>query len=235
LCGKFFTYPPIASANGERNRRQAAPAFLGECRLRTCVYIDAFNLYYGALKGTPYRWLDLEALCRNLLPRNEIVLIRYFTALVKARPNDLDQSTRQQFYLRALRTLPLVNIHLGRFLSNRLTRPLASLTGYADIIDTVEKGSDVNLATYLIHDGHRGMYDVAVVITNDSDLVEPVRIVRDELNRTIGVINPHSHASQRLRQSATFYGRIRQGILRDSQFPDIMSDSKGAFHKPPTW
>ena len=155
--------------------------------------------------------------------------------MVKARPIDPDQSNRQQFYLRALRTLPLVKIHLGRFLSNRVTRPLATLTGYADIIDTVEKGSDVNLATYLIHDGHCGKYEVAVVITNDSDLVEPVRIVRDELRRTVGVISPHPHASQRLRQSATFYGKIRHGLLRDSQFPDIMSDSKGTFHKPPSW
>ena len=35
----------------------------------THVYIDGFNLYYGALKGTPYKWLDLEALCRKLMPR----------------------------------------------------------------------------------------------------------------------------------------------------------------------
>ena len=38
----------------------------------TYVYIDGFNLYYGAVKGTPHRWLDLEALCRQLLPNEDI-------------------------------------------------------------------------------------------------------------------------------------------------------------------
>ena len=37
--------------------------------MRMNVYIDAFNLYYGAVKDTPYRWLDLDALCRRLFPR----------------------------------------------------------------------------------------------------------------------------------------------------------------------
>jgi len=34
----------------------------------TNVYVDGFNLYYGCLKGTPYKWLDLGALCQALLP-----------------------------------------------------------------------------------------------------------------------------------------------------------------------
>ena len=80
------------------------------------VYIDGFNLYYGCLKGTPYKWLDLDALCRRLLPKHEIQRIRYFTALVSARPGDPQQPIRQEIYLRALRTIPHLSIHLGRFL-----------------------------------------------------------------------------------------------------------------------
>lgn len=53
---------------------------------RTNVYIDGFNLFYGALKGSPYKWLDLEALCHQLLPKDSIHRIRYFTAKVSARP-----------------------------------------------------------------------------------------------------------------------------------------------------
>ena len=51
--------------------------------VRTIVYIDGFNLYYGALKGSPWKWLDLEKLCHLLLPRDEIILIRYFTSKVQ--------------------------------------------------------------------------------------------------------------------------------------------------------
>jgi len=48
--------------------------------MATNVYVDAFNLYYGSLKGTPYRWLDLGAFCARLLPKDRINRIRYFTS-----------------------------------------------------------------------------------------------------------------------------------------------------------
>ena len=83
----------------------------------THVYIDGFNLYYGLLKGTPYKWLDLERFCDQLLPRNTVRKIYYFTAKVDARPNDPDQPTRQQAYLNALAASPRVEIHLGTFMS----------------------------------------------------------------------------------------------------------------------
>lgn len=56
--------------------------------MKTNVYVDGFNLYYGCVKGTPYRWLDLARLCRVLLPSHEIHRIRYFTALLRKRPHD---------------------------------------------------------------------------------------------------------------------------------------------------
>lgn len=62
--------------------------------METFVYVDAFNLYYGSVKGTPYKWLDISSLCRILLPRHSIARIKYFTALVDPRPDDPDQPTR---------------------------------------------------------------------------------------------------------------------------------------------
>jgi hypothetical protein len=81
----------------------------------TNVYVDGFNLYYGCLKGTSHKWLDLDALCRTLLPNNELQRIRYFTARVKVRHDPL-APVRQDLYLRALSTLPHVSTHLGHFL-----------------------------------------------------------------------------------------------------------------------
>ena len=90
--------------------------------MRTIVYIDGFNLYYGSLKGKPHRWLDLEALFKKLLlPANIIVEIKYFTARVKAKPNDLAAPQRQEVYLRALAAHnKLVSVHLGHFLSHKV-------------------------------------------------------------------------------------------------------------------
>src|SRR5215203_357311 len=101
--------------------------------MRTNVYIDGFNLFYGCLKGSPYKWLDIEALCRRLLPRDHINRIRYFTALVTARPGDLQQPVRQETYLRALETLPTVTVHLGEFYVNRVRMPVGkSIEGRND-------------------------------------------------------------------------------------------------------
>lgn len=138
--------------------------------MRTFVYVDGFNLYYGAVKRTPYKWLDLDKMCRLLLPRHQILNIKYFTARVSARPADPGQPTRQQAFLRALRTIPHLEIIYGHFLTTEVTMPLAGrpagTPAYAKVIKTEEKGSDVNLATHLLRDGYRGEYDAAVLITN---------------------------------------------------------------------
>jgi len=151
---------------------------------KTNVYVDGFNLYYGCVKGTPYRWLNISKLCTLLLPGHSINRIRYFTALVTPTPNDPQLLQRQLTFIRALRTIPNLSVHYGLFMTHSVWRPLANpqTTGpnMVEILDTKEKGSDVNLATYLLMDGFKREYEMAVVISNDSDLVEPIKLVTSE-------------------------------------------------------
>ena len=208
--------------------------------MKTVVYVDGFNLYYGAVKDTSCKWLDIARLCQSLLPKNQIVQIKYFTALVKSRPHDPNQPKRQQLYLRALRTTPNFEIILGRFLTHERDMPLANCPPgqqrYARVIKTEEKGSDVNLAIHLLNDGYQRRYDTAAVISNDSDLAEAIRLVRDALNKPVIVLNPFpKSASFELRKTATFVKPIRKGVLGASQFPKTIKDSKGTFFKPKEW
>lgn len=206
--------------------------------MKTIIYVDGFNLYYGALKGTPYKWLDLLKLSHFLLPKNEIVGVKYFTARISVRPGDPQQPGRQQTYLRALKTLPHLSIIYGHFLSHTVLMPLANLTGkqkYVSVIKTEEKGSDVNLASHLINDGYQGRYGLAVLVTNDSDLLEPIKIVRKVLNLPVGLLNPHKKPSRVLMNHASFIKPIRKGVLAASQLPDVMHDKHGFFHKPASW
>ena len=212
---------------------------------RTIVYVDGFNLYYGALKDTPYKWLNLDTLCRLLLAQHHTIdRIKYFTAQVSARPDDPDQATRQQIYFRALRTIPHLDIILGHFLTShvrmRLVNPPAQGPRTAQVIKTEEKGSDVNLATMLLVDGFQDRYDVAAVISNDSDLALPIRMVRQILHKPVVVFNPHamnpkSKPSKTLRQVASQYRPIRAGALASSQFAPNLVDANGGFNKPATW
>lgn len=206
---------------------------------RANIYIDGFNLYYGAVKGTPYKWLNVAELCRLLLPSHyHINRIKYFTARVKSRPPDLNQHVRQQMYLRALKTLPNLTVIEGHFLTKKCRMPLVTPIGstrIVEVIKTEEKGSDVNLATHLLYDGVKREYDIGIMITNDSDLLEPIKIVRGELGLQVGIINPHKHPSVVLQRYATFIKSIRTGVLAASQFPDEMTDSVGTFRKPSAW
>jgi hypothetical protein len=120
---------------------------------RTNVYVDAFNLYYGCTKGTPYRWLNLAKLCEVMLTNNEINRIKVFTGVVKPRPHDPQQPIRQQTYFRALRTIPNLTIIEGTFLTHTRTFPKAEplpdgSLEYVRVLYTEEKGSDVNLASH---------------------------------------------------------------------------------------
>lgn len=158
---------------------------------------------------------------------------------MKARPNDPDQAVRQQLYLRALRTLPGLTVHYGHFLSHEVTMPRPPVPGqkqqYVQVIKTEEKGSDVNLATHLLHDAHMGRFDVAVVVSNDSDLLEPIKIVRSALHKKVGILNPPPKPSRALLPHIDFIKQIRPGVLAASQFSATMSDATGTFHKPSVW
>jgi hypothetical protein len=208
---------------------------------QTYVYVDGFNLYYRAVKDTPYKWLNIADLCSRLLKKNDITCIKYFTANVDGK-GDADRPNRQQVYLRALRTLPNFEIISGQFTSHAKWLPFADPKDHGGkkggfVIRTEEKGSDVNLATHMVHDAHAGKYQACVLISNDSDLAEPLRIVRDEIGIPVGVVYPavKGYPSQKLTNYATFVRQVREGLLKSCQFPEEMTDEIGKFRKPSVW
>ena len=262
--------------------------FPGE-NVRTRVYVDGFNLYYGALKGTPFKWLDPVLLTSLLLPPDyEIERLRYFTARVSGKL-DPWAPARQRVYLKALATLAKVEIHYGRFLAKTAWRPLSNLPVAGRRIDTPrpvtlprgdhrvlggrpqrlpvgvypnrrgggdgaphgsgrpipdaviaefhtmeEKGSDVNLATHLLNDAWKDLFEAAVVISNDTDLVVPIRMVTEERKRPVFVVCPGRwQIAPQLRQAASHVRHIRPAMLRAAQFPDTLPGT--AIVKPAGW
>ena len=106
---------------------------------------------------------------------------------------------------------------------------------FVQVIKTEEKGSDVNLAAHLLHDAHTGKFDIGVVISNDSDLLEPIKLVREHLKKPVGVLNPHKHPSRAILPHIDFIKQIRAGALKAAQFPDTLTDMHGTFTKPSSW
>jgi len=214
--------------------------------LRTNVYIDGFNLYYGSLRKTPFKWLDISTLCSSLLPNRQINRIRYFTARVRASSHDPQAPVRQDVYLRALSTIPNLTIHKGHFAPRPSLFPQFPLAYInpnrppliVQVLRTEEKGTDVNLATCLLIDCFNNDFDEAVVISNDSDLALPIEQVVSHFTKSVGVINPHPKykMSGKLIQVASFNIRtINKKVLANCQFPDTLTDLKGQFSKPSIW
>ena len=207
--------------------------------MRTFVYVDGFNLYYGALKGTPWKWLDLVALIEKVLQaHHDILTVKYFTARVSGTPTDQSKPQRQDVYLRALRRYrPEVEVYFGHFLSHRVRAPLAQPAGNqrtAEVIRTEEKGSDVNLAVHLLNDGWLDDYDCAVVVTNDSDIAEGMRLVRRHHGKRIGLVTPGTaRPSRQLMTHADFARHIRPNALQSSQLPDRIPGTM--IRRPARW
>lgn len=214
---------------------------------RASFYIDGLNLYYGALRGTRYRWLNLYEFCRSVAgDEHSIERIRYFTSDVKNTPNDSNLRSRQLIYFRALDTLGrIVTIHKGRFTRHvrlmELVSPICEVgkpepTRSVHVFRTEEKGSDVNLATYLMLDASQRRFQTAYVVSNDTDLVEPIRIVRKEFGRPVHVINPHSDIyTRRMRNASTSYIPLDRALLAKCQFSKNLVDPKGVFRRPRDW
>jgi uncharacterized LabA/DUF88 family protein len=224
--------------------------------MKVWVYVDGFNLYNGALRNTTYKWLDLEKLAYQiLLPSATVDCVKYFSAKVKARPNDPTQPIRQMVYWRALRTLPCLEIIEGSFAVRPVSMPtvisvdqiqhdadsgmnvLGRRPAMVQVYKSEEKGTDVNLAAHLVHDANKGRFDTALIFSNDSDLKEAVRIVKVELGLVVGVVNP-APARRRpseLQSSASFYRQLRNADLAASQFPDPIVTPQGNIIKPSAW
>lgn len=256
--------------------------------MRTQVYVDGFNLYYGALKDTPFKWVDPVKLAYQLLPASySVSKLKYFTARVSGIP-DAGAPARQQAYLSALATLPEVEVIWGSFLSKTIWRPLTNLPVAGRRIGTPnpvtmpagthsvsgpttqklpvgtyspptkgakkrrkrtrphpdavvsevhtmeEKGSDVNLAVHLVNDAWKKSFDAAVVISNDTDLVTPIRMVSAEQGKPVFVVCPSGkRMAAQLAAVATHKRHVRTAMLRAAQFPNYIPGS--AVTKPTAW
>jgi uncharacterized LabA/DUF88 family protein len=204
--------------------------------MKLIVYIDGFNLYYGCLKDSPFRWLDVHKTSQLLFPSDEVIKVKYFTAPIKVRKgDDPDRPSRQQIYLRALKTIPNLEIIEGTFLKHKVSMKLANKVGYALVIKSEEKGTDVNIASHLINDAHNKCFEKAVVISNDSDLVTPIRMVTKEINLLVTVISPFDRNNIQLQSVATDVKQIRKGLLKVSQFNEKLTDATGEFSIPLKW
>lgn len=214
---------------------------------RVAVYIDGFNLYHSRLEGHPeHKWLDLEAFGRRLAPDCQLVQVRFFTAWVSGK-GDPRSPGRQQTYVRALKTSPLVAVHFGHFerreKERTLVNPAPGGPRRVAVWHTEEKGSDVNLATWLLLDGVDGRWDQAIVVSNDSDLEEPIRQANSRFG-PVHIVSPRELRKGReghtyvytLAAACTSYTSLDPAALAEAQLPETIKLPSGSvIMRPEAW
>jgi uncharacterized LabA/DUF88 family protein len=210
------------------------------------VYVDGFNLFRRALQGRDDRkWLDLEQLCRRLLPTFDVRQIRSFTARVRhVEGKDPRAPQNQEAYLRALGTLQTVSLHFGTFRADKRWMAVSPLEfdeagepRRVRVRKVEEKGTDVSLAAHMVCDAMDGIADVYFLLSNDSDFVDALRLVRERAGAEIGLIVPTSAPAARslLDLRPEHVRHLRPGVVVASQFPRRLADGAGGFSCPVKW
>lgn len=224
--------------------------------MRTIVYIDGFNFYYGRLKTTSYKWLDLfklfdEQLIGTIVPEAKLLAVNFFTADIKAKfsRHGKESGTAQRIYHNALLAEP-GNIEIIKgYYSAELSKPLKHKTPpdrdeTVDIWKLEEKQTDVKMALKIYHDVVTNICDQIVICTNDTDLVPPLELVKEHHKHIkIGLIIPRTKDSKRPANKSIMdlsdWSReyITNDELEACQLPDIIPkpNGRGVYRKPRHW
>ena len=203
------------------------------------AYIDGLNLFYGCLRGSPYKWLDPMRLIQSLAGSQcHIGRVKYFTAIVEAKRDNPLAPQRQAEYIRAMKHQnPGLEVFYGRFQRDEIEvdnakPPPAKFRGFRD----KEKKSDVNMATHLLNDAWLDTYDRAIVLSNDSDFSEAMRLVKHHFPRKkLWLVTPDEteQPAGDLIKYADIHRKVRPRALKKSQLPDPIPGT--SIHKPEDW
>lgn len=216
--------------------------------LKTIVYIDGYNLYYGVLRRTQYKWLDVVKLFTEHLldPVNsDVIAVRYYTApILEAMCDDTESPSRQRKYLQALTKLHTEKLQIiqGKLQASQpKKRPVTPINGYelVKVHDFEEKKTDVNIAVDMLADVWTGRCEQIVLCTNDTDQ-EPAlsKIKEHHPHIRVGLIAPialqdNRYISKGLLKYTDWHKTISPTHLASSQLPEKIPHT--SIRKPEAW
>lgn len=199
---------------------------------RVIAYIDGYNLYFG-LKDQGwkrYYWLNLQKLSERFLkPNQSLIETKYFTTVVKAPEK---KRLRQQVFLDALRTLPNLHLFFGHFLYAEVECRQCKHT----YVTHHEKMTDVNISVEMLKDAFQDRFDVAFLISADSDLVSPIQTVHNLFpkKKVVSVFPPERYSAA-LKQVSKGVLRIGRSDLAQCQFPEQVASGGVILQRPSSW
>jgi len=228
--------------------------------VRTVFFVDGYNLYYGLLSDTPYKWLNLPSLLASIIheqdPAGQLVGVHYFTASVqpKLATRGMKSKEAQDTYIRALKAHQ-VEVHLGRHRLDHRKAPRfvchntpASREDKVDIWHLEEKETDVRIAIEMyrlaVSQQCQSGEDVQqlVLVSSDTDMTPALEAIRtDYPHLRMGIILPRDRKrtdrpAGSLRKNADWMRHsISEEELKIHQFPGRVPTRKKPADKPDYW
>lgn len=229
---------------------------------KTAIYIDGYNFYYGRLRETGYKWLDVVKLFERIVMiqdcESEVIKINLFTApaLAKFATHGQASVEAQQKYIRALETLHGERLQVtygnhsydksGTLLPTFIDGVPFDRKNRTRVWKIEEKQTDVNLAISMYRDAAKQRYDQIVICSNDSDAEPALIAIKEDFPQIIlGVITPvkppseqdrHRSISQSLAEHAAWTRRhILDEELESAQLPEKVPTRKKPILKPEHW
>jgi uncharacterized LabA/DUF88 family protein len=249
--GRLFSFTSSSSA---------FPRSIGTAK--TAIYIDGYNLYYGRLRGTPFKWLDVVTLFRTLLDQRDqnetIGCVKFFTApaLATFATHGNASVEAQHAYHRALQVLHGDRFALvcgnhsydraGSLLPAYLPGVAFDRTNRVRVWRLEEKRTDVNLALSMYRDACKGLYERMVLVSNDSDAEPALAAIREDFPQIqLGVVmpirpptregGPRRQSGSLSRHAHWMIGHLTDAQLLDAQLGDTIPTKKKPILKPPHW
>lgn len=250
--GGFFTF---------QSKRSMEP--IRELSKKTAIYVDGYNLYYGRLRGTEFKWLDIAKLCRNILVQRDqnenLERINVFTAHALARfaTNGQRSVEAQSLYHRALKFMygDILEIIYGKhafdkngtLLPEFLPDQSYDRSKRIRVWKLEEKQTDVNLAISMYRDAAKGLNDRIILMSNDSDAAPALKAIREDFSHImIGVVipvhpsgsswPPHRCISGSLSEEADWIIKhLTDEQLSNAQLPSRVPTNKKMIVKPSHW
>lgn len=201
--------------------------------MRVIAYVDGFNLYFGLMqkKWRRFLWLNLKVLVQNLLkPYQRLVHTKYFTSRIKGSQA---KQKRQSIYIEALETLSDFSIFYGHY---QLNPRECGKCGFTDHVPN-EKKTDVNIAVEMLSDAFQDKFDMALLISADSDLVPVLKCIKTLFpNKRIVIAFPPKRYSAEIAAEAHAYFTILKHALNLSLFPQQVQTRTGfTLNCPSSW
>jgi len=256
----------LAAAWGGKTAFRAVFSFPGPCVLaepdpvNTIIYVDGYNLFYGCLKHSSGKWLDIQALLFERVvrvqdPSATLLKIKYFTAPIRAKiaTHGQDATNAQQAYHRALERLYPDTIEVIKGYYSLEKANLLEFVKPPDKSKRIsvwrleEKQTDVNIALEAYRDALRTDVSQQVFVSNDSDIAPVVQAVKEDFAGKVrlGVIFPirdprssngHRPGNNSLSRYADWTrGHITDSELAESQLPARIPTKKKPICRPDYW